>query len=520
MLKLIIIDDEAIIRESLKHYIDWNSIDVEIAGLAANGSAGIELILEKQPDIILSDINMPLLNGIELIAFLNEHNITAEVIFISAYSKFEYAQAALHYKAFDYILKPIDEELLLSVVQKCTLKILQDRQTTQTLFSVHQNNAVKAVELMERLLCDYYFTASKLDQELLMEQHFYSTEYKTCIGAGIWLPDNFALESGIWKQLWEAYEKEYFIIKIKADESLLVVLFLSRDDDVSQLQSDFRKILTSVYSSLETHCNCVTITAGSPHPYPLHIHNIYAEIIVTKRLQTIAKKIDIFSSLQGKAQSHTEKPDPKDILNAIKNHCLHIADDFMYLLFMHLLSERNIYDLDSVKLHCFTFIDTFINQLKELHLHKYLDAATLSSKKNITSQCNLDLVYTVTKNILSNLILCVEDLSRQTSSQLVRSTIEYIHVNYAHNISLTEIANNLYVSPPYLSKLFSSEVGEPFSKYILQYRICQSKTLLKNSKYKIIDIAQMCGFSDVSHYSKSFKQLTGMSPNRYRNDII
>ena len=98
--KMIIIDDEAIIRESLRQFIDWESIDVEICDIASSGMTAMASILSQKPDIILTDIRMPGLDGLELIRLLREQNITSEVIFISAHTNFEYARQAISLGAF------------------------------------------------------------------------------------------------------------------------------------------------------------------------------------------------------------------------------------------------------------------------------------------------------------------------------------------------------------------------------------------------------------------------------------
>jgi two-component system response regulator YesN len=106
---MLIVDDEYIILDSLKTLMNWESIGVEVTGTADNGAAAIDMAIKMQPDIILSDISMPYISGLEMLETLRRNKINTEVIFITAYGKFEYAQEAIRYGAFDYILKPIDE---------------------------------------------------------------------------------------------------------------------------------------------------------------------------------------------------------------------------------------------------------------------------------------------------------------------------------------------------------------------------------------------------------------------------
>ncbi|MCL2488976.1 MAG: response regulator [Oscillospiraceae bacterium] len=126
MIKIIIADDEKLIRESLDTLMDWKSVGAEVVGVAADGAAALDLIRELSPQILLSDISMPNMDGIELIRTIREENLGCHVIFLSAYSEFAYAQSAVKYGAFDYILKPIDEDELMTAVVGCIQAIKQE----------------------------------------------------------------------------------------------------------------------------------------------------------------------------------------------------------------------------------------------------------------------------------------------------------------------------------------------------------------------------------------------------------
>lgn len=366
MWKILIVDDEAIIRESLKRFINWRSINATICGLAENGSVALDLILQDPPDIILCDISMPSLNGIELIEFLHHHKIPSEVIFISAYSNFEYARAALKYGAFDYILKPIEEQLILDCVKKCIQKI------------------------------------SVLSSELFL-------------------------------------------------------------------------------------CNVFAISD--------------------------------FDELRQKAAHLNFSFDIEAMTERVKNGDLDNLNGLIDDMFLYFLKEGLIYDLDLLKLKCIEFIDYILHDLEKHQLYDYLMSDPLTSKKNINAQRDLSKIYEIIKNLLTNLSSCFIHLREKSSSFLVRSALEYIHAHFGDDISLTTIANHLYISPTYLSKIFKSERGKTFSNYVLDYRIKMAKEYLKDPQYKIYQIAGMCGFSDVAHFSKCFKQVTDLSPNKYRNQI-
>lgn len=128
VLSVIIIDDEKLIREGLKDYIDWDSLGFRVVDTAGDGEEGLRKILELKPDLVLSDIRLPLMTGIDLLKDLYQRRINScHVILISAYSDFSYAQEAMRYGAFDYILKPIEEDVLAETVCRCRDRIFAQR---------------------------------------------------------------------------------------------------------------------------------------------------------------------------------------------------------------------------------------------------------------------------------------------------------------------------------------------------------------------------------------------------------
>lgn len=378
MLKMIIVDDEFIILESLKNLIDWQSSEIEIIGTADNGAAAIDLALRLNPDIILSDISMPAFSGLEMLETLRKKQVQVEVIFISAYSKFEYAREAIKYGAFDYVLKPIQEDLLLDTVKRCAKKIYSQRE---------QARSTSPAE-----------------------------EWTAQLNGG--------------------------------------------------LSVYYDRIMDT------TPCICGSLT-----------------------------------EIQAK------------ILEQIKSTDMDGIFDVLLDFFRLIAREDSIFDPDTVRLHCIELVDHIQRGLKDYQIQDYLNNSNkmLNIKKGIASCATLDGTFDVTKNLIVNFGNCVNEIQSHSTKRLINLAIDYIHENYYKDITLSQAAQHLYISPPYLSKIFSSEMQQTFSHYLLSYRIDIAKGLLRNTHYKIYEVAAQVGYNDIAHFSKSFKQLTGLSPNQYRN---
>ena len=123
MYRMIIVDDEKLIRTGLESYLDWNEMNIEIIGTYADGKEALDTIRLNSPDIVLADISMPVMNGIELLKQTRLEGFQTEFIFISAYSEFRFAQDAVKYGAFDYLLKPIEDHVLKDCILRCIRQI-------------------------------------------------------------------------------------------------------------------------------------------------------------------------------------------------------------------------------------------------------------------------------------------------------------------------------------------------------------------------------------------------------------
>lgn len=519
MFKMIIIDDEAIIRESLNRFIDWASIDVTITGVVANGSQALDLILKDTPDIILSDINMPMLSGIELLELLKDHHIPTKVIFISAYSKFEYAQAALRLGAFDYILKPINEEKVLQTVKDCTTSILNDRQESTILETLKKDSSTQFISLLQHLYYDEHYETSRADAEILKESRLFSGKYQTMISAGFWYPKELTLPIQDYQLLFCNLSYEIKVFTFILENNIHALLILAEIPDPDQLYHD---VETSLFYAQEEYSKGESrpdISLSESYPVRQCIHHLYTEITLAHLLLKSNEHISRFRHVlrNSKRLSANTNPPLPAFSQLIKENNRQKILDTLDLIFYNFVKEEHIYDLDNLKMDLIHKIDYTINELKEFQQHDELYTSTLSSKKTINAQHSIDSLYEVTQNMILNLCDYINRLSDRGVTQFVRSTLDYIHANYAKDLSLTEVADRLYVTPTYLSKIFSTEMNQPFSKYILEYRIKKSVELLSIPKLKIYDIANMCGFSDIAHFSKTFKQIMGMSPHKYRN---
>lgn len=513
MIQMIIIDDEALIRESLNRFIDWESIDINVCDTASNGVSAMASILNHKPDIILTDIRMPGLNGLELIRLLREQNLSSEVIFISAHTNFEYAKQAITLGAFGYITKPIDEEELLNTVNRCKTKIIEKQKKLSIL-----SNYSEGLKSHQQYVLSYALSSNTAlsDEEWeSLSENSLTASYPCAVAVGFWydLDKTEPFSSEFISDIFTKKCSLPYLLLSPYPEMQLIICF-SESESLWNLYHNVLDLISLDYFRKEN----LLITVSSPHLWNRSLTIFYTEIALAYSITRKEKRAGIVTFKDSFSDTNTGLSKNEFIDTHFSGPLNHSEiEPLLKNFLLYFISDETIYDLGYIKLEFIRLIDYWIEKLRNYHLHDYLQRESLSVQKAISSQTSIDQVYETVYNLFWNITDSLKELDASTSKRLVRNSIAYIHENYDKSFTLVDLANHLYVSPAYLSKLFSAEIGEPFSKYLLNYRIQKAIEYMKNSEYKLYTIASLCGFSDITYFSKAFKSVTGMSPQKYKN---
>jgi two-component system response regulator YesN len=557
MIKMIIVDDEYIILDSLKTLIDWASIGVEVAGTADNGAAAIDLTLKQKPDIILSDISMPYFSGLEMLETIRRHDLSVEVIFITAYSKFEYAREAIRFGVFDYILKPINEELLLQTVSRCAAKIRAEREQRQLTEGISLDAARRRDELLLRCLVQGRVPSAPEWEEIRRAGPDPET-YPLGVLIGIRHGEDTAspFDSA-------AFPPQCCCFPLHTPTETLILACLGHDAEETGAEPERRKLIPALSAKLKGDTVVAISETGTLSSC---FERAYAEVSFTliaaqmsrKKPDAAGDKPLFFADIRKAGILRFPGFDKicGSIDRNIRNGKKEDIRELLYTFFLGFLEKGIFYDLDLTELYCIELIDHVLreeddslrrvhtpaswggtkgmypesNTLREQHTPSacggvvdYINPEglnTIAIKKNITACTSLDQLFTAAGDILEKFCRQIAESQTPGKTRFVRQTLKFIHEHYGENISLPQAAEQLYISPNYLSRIFSAEMEESFSRYLLNYRTGQAKKLLRETYDKVYEIAAKVGYADVVHFSKVFKQVTGLSPNQYRNGTI
>ncbi|QYR20588.1 response regulator [Paenibacillus sp. sptzw28] len=495
-MKAIIIDDEIWIREGLKVQIPWDALDITLAGEASNGVEGLQLIEEVKPDIVLTDIAMPLMNGLELMETIRTRYPNMTVIVISGYAEFEYARKALIYDASDYILKPFDEEALIESMRKAKRKVLATnsdpvepgavyRRLSEMLHHGCEEKDMKAVldSAGIRITLPARVTVVQLTGEERENARRFVDDMERKISIDLKHPVVFQ----------DPYEPQRVIMCTPVLPLSAAEQWFEGYEEIKIGAGGIADSLSQLKISYEQACQGMKYSGWLP-----------------------GRKIVAYEAIQERKKNLVL---PDEIVNDfIKRLETGERDRLLPWYFTWLEQQAAVPDIA---------LESIQKSVLELML-----AVAKSNRKNEVDLSNLfdrhetlaialeSDTYTKFKHRFSAFI---EEVLRTVQSHATggtKRTIEeikaYIDEHYTEEISLNWVAEHFFINPAYLSRTFKREYGQNFNEYIMQLRMSKASRLLADGSLKLELISQMCGFENPKYFFKRFKLFFGCTPSEYR----
>ncbi|MBM7568493.1 response regulator transcription factor [Paenibacillus sacheonensis] len=562
MLKLMIVDDELWIREGLRQTVDWTAHGIEWIGEAEDGRAALALLEKNVPDIVISDIRMPSMDGMELLEEAKRRGIDTKVILISGFSDFFYAQKAVKLGAFDYILKPIEEQALLDIVDRCAAEIRKQRQ------------AFNRMEALTDLVRESVPLAKQKHLELCLSRPTAAHELQPVWKAlGIDLdPERLVVLSAVVHDWGERGLNESGCALLRyALGNLMEEIFTEAGLRALACPLNEHEMADAalMVSSCRTRPDRLAPDAGGEQIF------VVADRAVKRALQVLGIRISIGVSGPGErnqlffafrealtynahyfihgasrvygptAEGYAAAPPPfaasgakqaapdEAAQAAAKSEVLDTAWTNRMIHAMMLLDEKRLSSLldeqtkllrEWVKQSSALAVRTEMNLYIGLLLTKWQELC--KGKEHfkplaVTHQMKLQLYRCPLrewKQTVMNAFLVKNPSSIGLGQKRsIDKALRYIHDNFHLGISLNNVAETIYLNPSYFSRMFHEEVGEPLSKYLIRIRISKAKELLEQTSLKIYEIADLVGYKDFRHFVKTFKDWEGMTPAQYRN---
>jgi len=529
MYKLVIVDDEFIIRDGLTNGIDWATIGFEVVYTAINGKDAIHFMEQNIPDVLLTDVKMPLMDGIELLESAKKMFPNVRTVILSGYDSFEYAQKAIKLGVFGYVLKPVDENELIELFYNLRTEMESDSpallKQNSNQDKLRSNRSELISHLVENLLNCTKFSTEKFKKKLselgvsLNEENMgilaYECDFFESYASSEMVIELILNES---RKYWERYDFYpvyiggcFYMIYSSREAVFEKKIFtqtacFKEELEQSLFDAGIENVRISIgigmlYHGIEELSKSLK-EARSALDKKFYFGNGSITNFGDFKTQEMNLLNDIFAEFPGKLFS--------DLL--IKNE-FHLCRLQLKKMFDKIYSV--LPDFESLCLKC---IQQYMNVVSALESsHPSIKPTPMDVLFNTLRKCTFFHDFTrLYQNSIISLLEHDTHSKEEKEHIFITNLKQYICENYNKRTSLQDLSSVFYMNPSYMSTLFKQKTGSTIIDYLQQIRIEKAKTLLKESHYTINEIAQKTGFTDYRHFGCVFKKEMGTTPYNYR----
>lgn len=529
MYRILIVDDEENIARGLAFLIQRKMTDCDVQKLAFDGEEGYRIARREKPDIILSDIRMPGMDGLEMIRELKREGCESRFIILSGYEDFEYARSALRLGVEDYITKPVEEERLYAVIQKVCDSIAGEWQRRQQVANMEdrlKDYSVSVKEfLLQKLLQAPIDGQDSLLQELETLGFPCNCRQYECIVLECY---DQKLSDRLYEEMKEQIKQQLSFccsIDIIPDINHQAVIIAAQDRETKEqeLTTAVRKIRCSLEYRLN---NPVSAGIGKIYRSAGSIHQSFEEARCAINYKVIKgdscvinyEDIRHIEALPAGTSSvlilDSEMKELESAIDRIDNiGCREAVEK----IFIRIGKEKNV-SPEKLQLMSLNLILSGIRKVPfiQLQLNEYLG-------RNILSLESVEKFRTMEqlKNWIINVLCSMNELmltrGEVGKGDVVEEVKKYLNKNYYKDTSLTYISENFHINLCYFSQLFKKKTGMTYQTYLMNLRIDRGKKLLMETDMKVYEIAEMVGYVDNNHFSRVFERIVGCKPSEYRS---
>jgi len=525
MLKVVIADDEERICKLIRALVDWDALGLEIAGIAHDGLEAIEMVEKERPEILITDIQMPGCNGLELIETVKRTIEDLEIIIISGYAHFDYAQSAIKFGVGNYLLKPIDRIELCTTLERLKERIVNRRESETDRVQLLQKSEfdIRRLQsnLMEQLING---RAGELSLERL------GTEYYLKVRPGsfqaFWIKidgrEEELSEAGVSIVLDKVQDMLDHILRPKCHELLLYkaswacVGIMNYESGKS---GEIRRALRDCLSHLDAQKDMyepVTISGAvgcvTETPKELQASVQEASVIIKERL--IKGTGRILDRMPAEERLHEQKLLEKYlrlITHAVEVMSAQEAEKALEQVRTGLEAAKNVSGREVLEL-AVSCGRLFLSQLELQQREERI--------KGFARKCDQCGSVRELFGRLSELQKeYLDEIARKHENDAIRpirQAKQYIQNHFSEQITMEEVSGEVGLSCAYFSVLFKKAEGEGFAKYLTNIRIEEAKRLLRESQLTVAEICRGVGYHDLKHFTHIFEKATGVKPATYR----
>lgn len=533
MYKVFLVEDEIVIREGIKNKIQWEDEGFQIVGDESDGELAYPIIIREQPDILITDIKMPFMDGLELSKLLKKDLPQLKIIIISGYSDFGYAQQAIDIGVSEYLLKPVTSTKLMAAVKNAATAIEKERYEKQILeqyqLLVFQKQGEKRKDFFDALVSGRMSLSQIIEQEEELGINMVASVF--CV-----LLYQFKVQEDMCEYSNEVVQCEARMVQELRRFSNIKVFERGMDGWafilLGENKSQISEITLELSNLLIQICDNKVHYFGGIGRCVYRIRDIQQSYLDANKAFSLRyfENSDQFLSYQDvlniKAQIgdrikvselNLEQLDRNRLEDFLKRGTIHDVDEFVDRYFDGFGSEA----MSSTIFRHFIIMDGYSTIMKFLKSLKYPKDKINNRLKNVNSitdqLTSLEECSEFYKLILKEAIDLRNKSSQKRYVVLMEQAKEYMKSNFAmSDLTLDKVASTVNISPNYFSSLFNQETGMTFIEYLTEIRMEKAKDYLRCSGKKITEIGYLVGYLDSHYFSYIFKKTQNCTPSEYR----
>jgi two-component system, response regulator YesN len=523
MYKALLVDDEMLDLEGLKQFIPWKELNIKVIGAASSGFEAIDILKEESIDLLITDIKMPIMSGLELFDKARKLYPNLKAIFISGYEDFQYAKKALEMSASAYVLKPVDDDELVEILKSVVSSMDEERTHKDLKLQIKESLPYLRNELIHQLI-DGSYNPSTL-YSMINHCEIKWQDRKLCavvleIDDFEWRITNHTegereyLQQRLMNSLEEKFDAYSLGYCCKIGKNRLALIRNDTDlDTMEKMKSFIKEYKISEDVSL-------TCGVGGTVSIPEEIIYSYRQAIEALDYKMFLGKNKVITILdmRGEAAEDVSSLEKKleglfSGIDSCELERIQEAAEDLFAFVGRLHKKIMVYNLI---FHVLLKLNLHLNSVNEK-----LESFIGLEKEYSEVLFKFETVEDIKTWLINKLLMIAERLhskKQKPNRKLIREIEKYVEDNLNDKLTLKDVANHFAFSPNYLGFIFKEETNEAFSDFMIRKRLEKAKELLQDPKLKIYEIADIVGYKNLTYFSRQFKEYFGITPGEYRKE--
>lgn len=535
-IKVFLVEDEMVIRRGIKNSIDWEKEGYIFCGEASDGELAYPMIIKEKPDILITDIRMPFMDGLELCKLVKKELPNIKILILSGYDEFDYAKEAIRLGVTEYLLKPISSGKLLEALNGVSESIRREKEdkdlVRKYMEEMRENTEHEKQKFFEQMIAGNLSMADALETGKKYEMNLSAGMYNLLLFRFTLGEENRKsgeLLGGAEYAIEKLTERLEYVFEFQRGvEGWAFLLMADNEEQMSERVKELSKDLEEIMKNYSTIAYFGGI--GQPVARLRELEESFREAeralaarftmelnrIISVEDIRMAQNVDTLDDIEITSFGEIEKT--RTMLEKFLNNGAEDEIDEFVDVYINELPEEN---LKSVLMRQYIIMDAYIVMMsfceKIEGIEGEMQAQSEELKNSMKTSQTLEEIKNYIRMLLKKIIGVRDTISGRRYSDIIEIAKDQIRKTYmSDEISLNTIAAEVGMSPSYFSSIFSKETGKTFVEYLTEIRMDRAKELLMCSSMKTSEIGYEVGYKDPHYFSYIFKKTQNCTPKEFR----